>query len=599
MSQYPSENYRTKPNLIKSWIGKGLGKLLVIFPNGFRRFTQRFPKAHEFLTARIIDALIQVAPTRPEPLVCGWEYPTWEGLTNPRWTARHLPPRDPENIPPTVEDVAKQLFARETFRESEKSTLLFAYFAQWFTDGFLVSDVVDRSRNFSNHHIDLGQLYGLHPEQTELIRAMDGSGRLKTDPKNDGYPPLLYNSPVGPDELWKIDPQFRRERKTFRDFNDIGFQQLHRVEKTEPSTGMHDRDWKLLLDSTRKETIPAHLLYRELTVGQSLTRDPKYRQDWRAMANDRGNSTLGFTMFNVLFLRIHNALADKIRAGEGAGWDDERIFQTTRNTVIALAIQIVVEDYIGHISSRPVPLKWNPARFHSKAYKWKRTNRMAIEFNLLYRWHSMIPDELILGDRRVDLKESLWNPGLVKTVGLAKMFHYASAQPSGEIGVKNTLAGDMLKWTDIPMIQMGRTAKLATYNMYRHLYRLPPARDFKDISSDKDVVDALKCLYKTVDQVEFVSGIFAEDSEPNGAVGRLMGYMVGIDAFSQILTNPLLSERNWNAHTFGSTGWRMLKEDWSLQRLVEEYTTPEERGGVDDLFVSLTRKGWEWQKTSV
>jgi prostaglandin-endoperoxide synthase 2 len=205
----------------------------------------------------------------------------------------------------------------------------------------------------------------------------------------------------------------------------------------------------------------------------------------------------------------------------------------------------------------------------------------------------MIPDELILGDRRVGFHESLWNPGLVKGIGLGDMFHYASIQPAGEIGVKNTMDGDMLKWTDIPMIQMGRTAKLDTFNRYRELYRLED-HTFETITDDTDVRDALMSLYSNdIHQIEFVTGIYAEKRVSNGALGELMSYMVGIDAFSQILTNPLLSERNWNEYTFGKTGWRMLQEPWSLDRLVKKYAPECKR---DDLYVSLTRKDWEWKE---
>ena len=63
--------------------------------------------------------------------------------------------------------------------ESPKSTLLFPYFAQWFTDGFLRSDRSeprDPRRNESNHEIDLMQLYGLNPSQTRALRTFRAAG---------------------------------------------------------------------------------------------------------------------------------------------------------------------------------------------------------------------------------------------------------------------------------------------------------------------------------------------------------------------------------------------------------------------------------------
>ena len=75
---------------------------------------------------------------------------------------------------------------RPAGNESPKSTLLFSYFAQWFTDGFLTiyepvqgwPPIVGTGRNDSNHDIDLTPLYGVNKKITEAIRAKVG-GRLK------------------------------------------------------------------------------------------------------------------------------------------------------------------------------------------------------------------------------------------------------------------------------------------------------------------------------------------------------------------------------------------------------------------------------------
>ena len=52
---------------------------------------------------------------------------------------------------------------------SDRSTLLFPSFAQWFTDGFLMTDA-DRRRTRTNHQIDLSQLYGLNSTVTAVLR---------------------------------------------------------------------------------------------------------------------------------------------------------------------------------------------------------------------------------------------------------------------------------------------------------------------------------------------------------------------------------------------------------------------------------------------
>ena len=55
---------------------------------------------------------------------------------------------------------------------------------------------------------------------------------------------------------------------------------------------------------------------------------------------------------------------------------------------------------------------------------------------------------------------------------------------------------------------------------------------------------ALRDIYGHVGRIEFYVGLFAEDPRPGSDLPGLMGRMVGIDAFSQALTNPLLAPRS-------------------------------------------------------
>ena len=55
-----------------------------------------------------------------------------------------------------------------------------------------------------------------------------------------------------------------------------------------------------------------------------------------------------------------------------------------------LLIKIVVEEYINHITPYYVKLLADPTRLPEPS-AGTGTNWMAIEFNLLYRWHSLMP----------------------------------------------------------------------------------------------------------------------------------------------------------------------------------------------------------------
>ena len=74
---------------------------------------------------------------------------------------------------PPVEEVRK-LFVRSGSTHAGNLeailALLFPAFAQWFTDGFLMTDANDTRRTFSHHQIDFNPLYGLTREQTVALR---------------------------------------------------------------------------------------------------------------------------------------------------------------------------------------------------------------------------------------------------------------------------------------------------------------------------------------------------------------------------------------------------------------------------------------------
>ncbi|MEM7686150.1 MAG: heme peroxidase, partial [Pseudomonadota bacterium] len=74
--------------------------------------------------------------------------------------------------------------------------------------------------------------------------------------------------------------------------------------------------------------------------------------------------------------------------------------------------------------------------------------------------------------------------------------------------------------------------------------------------------------YGHVDKIEFFVGLFAEDVAERAAVPPLIGRMVALDAFSQALTNPLLSQHTFNPRTFSDVGWKILNETSKLSDVV-------------------------------
>ena len=98
----------------------------------------------------------------------------------------------------------------------------------------------------------------------------------------------------------------------------------------------------------------------------------------------------------------------------------------------------------------------------------------------------------------------------------------------------------------------------------------------------------LRDVYGTVDRVELYPGLFAEDPRPNSVLPSLIGRMVGIDAFSQALTNPLAAPRIFTEETFSAAGMRIINNTQRISDLVNRNLPVP----AEPYFVSLTRRGY-------
>lgn len=464
----------------------------------------------------VVNEAVGVTRNRPHPWSTFSDYTSWQGLTDRTYLARHLPPiPTPPNLP--APDQVQKLFARPAGAQilSAKSTCLFPAFAQYLTDGFIRTDPTNPGKTTSNHEIDLCPLYGRTAAQTAVLRLKsevpEQRGRLKSQIINgEEYAPFLYvNNGTA------IDPAFAN------------------------------------LDPP--------------LFGRGPPPGPARLATLFAFGGDRANSTPFTAMMNTLLLREHNRVAGALQH-RNPDWDDERVFQTARNIVIPMFIKIVIEQYINHIAPLPFKLVADPSVAWTA--NWNRPNWMTVEFSLLYRWHSLMPDQIEWPGQSgeppaaIPLADfGLDNTPLLK-VGLDAAFSAAAAQPAAELGALNT--ADALLPIEIHAVEQARFNRLDTYNNYRVAFGMPAARRFEDITNRAEVAAVLEGLYPTPDDVEFYPGLFAETRVPNSPLPGLLLRMVAVDAFSQALTNPLLSEHVFNALTFTQWGFDQIHLTGSL-----------------------------------
>jgi prostaglandin-endoperoxide synthase 2 len=511
------------------------------------RFVQGVPFLARIVNRGIINTAVNASRTRPHPFSTLCDYTSWSSLTDRSYFARHLPADDTAPVPPPIEDVLR-LFRRSanTARPCPKSTLLFPIFAQYLTDGFLRTSDQDRKRTTSNHEIDLSTLYGRTPAQTAVLRLNSATkgerGRLKSQQIGpDAYPPFLYEQDGQTIRAEFCDPQ-----------------------------GQCILDKPLRFDDVLKETPGVGFARQIFAVG-----------------GDRVNATPMVAMFNTLLLREHNRLAGALEQ-RNPTWDDERVFQTARNILIVIYIKLVIEEYINHISSTCFRLSATPAVVWKAP--WNRANWMAIEFALLYRWHALIPDVISWNKQDVPAWKMLLDNTYLTSVGLAEGFRFACAQNATQIGFYNT--AEFLLPVEQRAVQQGRDLRLPRYNAYRQAMGMLPLTDFDQMTGDPRRQADLKAVYGTPDNVEFYPALFAEDRNPNTPMPNLMGAMVALDAFSQALTNPLLSEHVFNAATFTDWGLAEIEGTRSVFDLLVR-NLPADTPTLDRRNYGMTRADWK------
>ena len=450
---------------------------------------------------------------------------SWHTVTDRSFFDLHLPPDldfYKRKLPDIEEAVA--FFGSNTSYNSRsnsaagRSSVLFPFFAQWFTDGFFRSAPSDGRMTTSGHNIDLSQIYGPNEAAEANLRAYQ-----------DGL--LKYQKGVDGDYLPHLGAYTKAKRWEFYDqFSDLAY----------------------VADPKIFET-----MYKGISSDQ--------KPHLYATGLDRGNLTVGNLAMTTLFMREHNNIARELKIAKKS-WGDEQLFHTARCITTIVLMKVVIEDYVNHIAGYEGLLKFDP-RFAEKQ-NWYRAPWISAEFNLLYRWHGLIPQAFKMDRATQPLR---LNPSLVTTNGISAIIAAASSQKGGVIGVGST--PNRLLHAEMAMIEKGREWQLQGFQAYRKEFGLSPLKRFTDLTDDVALATKLEELYENVDNLEFSVGLFAETPTAPSLVGALMSRMVAYDAITQIYTNPLLTRHNFTAEKLTDEGMKRIAATKSLQDVVNRNCT--------------------------
>lgn len=236
---------------------------------------------------------------------------------------------------------------------------------------------------------------------------------------------------------------------------------------------------------------------------------------------------------------------------------DEDLFQTGRLITCGLYINIVLKDYVRTIlalnrtnSSWSLdPRTKEGKNIFSKGSAEGVGNQVSVEFNVIYRWHSVISlkdeqwtlDEMKRLLNGQDPATASWEEvvgalhswmasipdqpeqrifedlqrlpdGTFKDEDLVKILTESIEDPAGSYGANKV--PKCMRSIEILGIIQSRSWNLGTLNEFRSFVGLTKHTTFEDINPDPQVAAKLRQLYDSPDSVEMYPGLVAEKPKP-------------------------------------------------------------------------------------
>ncbi|KAF1969427.1 prostaglandin G/H synthase 2/cyclooxygenase 2, pgh2/cox2 [Bimuria novae-zelandiae CBS 107.79] len=344
----------------------------------------------------------------------------------------------------------------------------------------------------------------------------------------------------------------------------------------------------------------------------------------------------GVNVMLVMYSRFHNYVADILyKINEGNRFPepdkdlltedefkaaeaklDEDLFQTARLVVGGLYVNISLHDYLrGLTNAHHSNTTWtlDPRVAIDKHFSGDGTprgvgNQVSAEFNLLYRFHSIIsqrdekwlegfldqevfkginkplnklnPKELLTGllkyetsipdDPKMRTFAGLKRDektGCFNDAEMVEELRRGIEEPAGLFGAR--MVPKALRVVEILGILQARKWQVASLNEFRGFFGLKKHETMEDINPDPKIADILRSLYDHPDMVELYPGLFLEEDKPamNPGCGGCPPYTVGRAVFSDAVTLV----RSDRFYTLDYTA--AMLTNWGITEVAQDYNT--------------------------
>ncbi|KAF2752804.1 linoleate diol synthase [Pseudovirgaria hyperparasitica] len=327
----------------------------------------------------------------------------------------------------------------------------------------------------------------------------------------------------------------------------------------------------------------------------------------------------GVVAILVMFSRNHNQIAQNLFLvnedsrykpwdsldEDGKKWQDEDIFQLSRNINVGFFATVVLKDYVAAILNTPrADSTWSLDLGKEIKQAGSRVERgsgnvVSVEFAVLYHWHAALsaaddkwmediiraalPDlgpidnmtvelfhkvMMVHGHKLMETPPQRWTfgglqrneSGSFNDNDLAGIIKSCIEEPAHAFGAHGTPAS--LKVVDIMgQLQARNQFNVCTMNEFRRYLNLKAYDSFDEWTDDKETARAAELLYGHIENLELYPGLMAECTKPampgSGVCpGQTTGRGILDDAVSLVRGDRFLSY-DFNSNTL--TNWGVSK----------------------------------------
>jgi Animal haem peroxidase len=322
----------------------------------------------------------------------------------------------------------------------------------------------------------------------------------------------------------------------------------------------------------------------------------------------KGNWWLGLAMLHSLFMQEHNAICDRLAEAYPTKTDDE-LYELGRLINAALIARIHTLEWTPALLADTdldtgMKINWwgvqgETLRRHfgrltkseelsgipgSELYYHGVPFSMTEEFLAIYRMHPLVRDDYTLrsastGDvvrecALLDIAGVHTRDVLATDLTLDDYFYSFGRSHPGALRLHNYPNqlrqfphpdGTILDLAAVDILR-DRERGVPSYNEFRRLFRMGPARSFADFSEDPSVEAELRRIYATPDDVDLMVGCLAEECPPGFAISDT-AFRVFILMASRRLKSDRFFTTDYNDSVYTEVGMDWIEDNTMVKVL--------------------------------